>query len=157
MPWSVAYRHDPMETLTTRGRAARLAATALGLAVLVAGTVWGTDDHFPFGPFRMYSTSNPPSAPAPDTRVEGVDVTGAVVGLGEQATGIRRAEIEGQQSRYAADPALLAEVADAYAERNPDAARLVEVRIVIRWHGIRDGRPTGRWTDETVVSWQASR
>ncbi|MER6755658.1 hypothetical protein AB0J85_03470 [Micromonospora echinofusca] len=146
-----------METLTTRGRAARLAATALGLAVLLAGTVWGTDDHFPFGPFRMYSTSNPPNSPAPDTRVEGVDSSGAVVDLGESATGIRRAEIEGQQSRYAADPARLAEVADAYAERHPDAAELVEVRIVVRWHGIRDGRPTGRWTDETVVAWRADR
>ncbi|WP_091098344.1 hypothetical protein [Micromonospora citrea] len=146
-----------METLTRRGRAVRLAATALGLAVLLAGTVWGTDDHFPFGPFRMYSTSNPPSHPAPDTRVEGVDSTGAVVDLGESATGIRRAEIEGQQDRYAADPELLTEVADAYAERHPGAAALVEVRIVIRWHGIRDGRPTGRWTDETVVSWKAHR
>ncbi|PZF97181.1 hypothetical protein [Micromonospora deserti] len=146
-----------METLTTRGRAARVVATALGLALLLAGTVWGTDDHFPFGPFRMYSTSNPPNSPAPDTRVEGVDSTGAVIDLGQDATGIRRAEIEGQQDRYSAEPALLAEVADAYAERHPGAPALVEVRIVVRWHGIRDGRPTGRWTDETVVRWEASR
>ncbi|MEV1329137.1 hypothetical protein AB0J20_06130 [Micromonospora costi] len=146
-----------METLTNRGRAARLAATVLGLAVLLAGTLWGTDDDFPFGPFRMYATSNPPDAPAPDTRVEGVDRTGAVVSLGQEATGIRRAEIEGQQSRYAAEPERLAEVADAYAERHPDAPGLVEVRIVIRWFGITDGRPTGRYTDETVVRWQVPR
>ncbi|MER7888448.1 hypothetical protein ABTX15_01315 [Micromonospora sp. NPDC094482] len=146
-----------METLTTRGRVARLGVTALGLAVLLAGTVWGSDDDFPFGPFRMYATSNPPNAPAPDTRVEGVDATGAVVSLGQDATGIRRAEIEGQQGRYAAEPALLAEVADAYAERHPAAPELVEVRIVIRWFGIEGGRPTGRHTDETVVRWQAPR
>ncbi|EEP73157.1 hypothetical protein MCAG_03484 [Micromonospora sp. ATCC 39149] len=144
-----------METLTRRGRGARLGATALGLAVLLAGTAWGTDDDFPFGPFRMYSTSDPPDAPAPDTRIEGVDRTGAVVDLGQDATGIRRAEIEGQQSRYVEDPARLRQVADAYAERHPDAAALVEVRIVIRWYGIETGRPTGRWTDETVVSWRA--
>ncbi|MER5702347.1 hypothetical protein ABT023_10405 [Micromonospora sp. NPDC002296] len=146
-----------METLTRRGRAVRLGATALGLAVLLAGTAWGSDDHFPFGPFRMYSTSDPPDAPAPDTRVEGVDRTGAVVDLGQDATGIRRAEIEGQQSRYVAEPDRLRQVADAYAERHPGAAGLVEVRIVIRWYGIEDGRPTGRWADETVVSWQAER
>ncbi|SCF04276.1 hypothetical protein GA0070558_12270 [Micromonospora haikouensis] len=144
-----------METMTRRGRGARLAATALGLVVLLAGTVWGSDDDFPFGPFRMYSTSDPPDAAAPDTRVEGVDRTGAVVDLGQDATGIRRAEIEGQQSRYVEDPARLRRVADAYAERHPDAAALVEVRIVIRWYGIADARPTGRWTDETVVSWRA--
>ncbi|RKN43563.1 hypothetical protein [Micromonospora endolithica] len=146
-----------MDTLTTRGRAVRLAVTALGVALLLAGTVRGTDDHFPFGPFRMYSTSNPPDSPAPDTRVEGVDTTGAVVDLGEGATGIRRAEIEGQQDRYTADPTLLTEVADAYAERHADAADLVEVRIVVRWHGIHAGRPTGRWTDETVVAWRVAR
>ena len=146
-----------MENLTARGRATRLAATALGLALLLVGTLWGSDDDFPFGPFRMYATSNPPNAPAPDTRVEGVDSTGAVIGLDEDATGIRRAEIEGQQGRYAADPALLAEVADAYAERHPAAPALVEVRIVVRWQGIRAGRPTGRHTDETVVRWQAPR
>ncbi|WP_229402762.1 hypothetical protein [Micromonospora okii] len=144
-----------METLTPQGRAVRLFATALGLAVLLAGTAWGTDDDFPFGPFRMYSTSDPANAAAPDTRIEGVDRTGAVVDLGEDATGLRRAEIEGQQSRYVAEPARLRQVADAYAERHPDAAGLVEVRIVIRWYGIEAGRPTGRWADETVVAWRA--
>ena len=146
-----------METLTPRGRAVRLGATALGLALLLAGTLWGIDDHFPFGPFRMYSTSEPPNAPAPDTRVEGVDRTGAVIALGQDATGIRRAEIEGQQDRYATDPTLLRQVADAYAERHPGAPELVEVRIVIRWYGIHQGRPTGRWTDETTVRWQEAR
>ncbi|WP_328423223.1 hypothetical protein OG470_10680 [Micromonospora sp. NBC_00389] len=146
-----------MENLTTRGRVTRLGATALGAVLLLVGTLWGSDDDFPFGPFRMYSTSNPPNAPAPDTRVEGVSSTGAVIDLGQEATGIRRAEIEGQQNRYAAEPALLAEVADAYAERHPDATTLVEVRIVIRWHGIRAGRPTGKHTDETIVRWQAPR
>ncbi|MFG2053770.1 hypothetical protein ACGFI9_07025 [Micromonospora sp. NPDC048930] len=145
-----------METLTTRGRAIRLGATVLGLALLLAGTVRGTDDDFPFGPFRMYSTSDPPDAPAPDTRVEGVDRTGAVVPLDQDATGIRRAEIEGQQSRYVADPGRLRQVADAYAERHPAAPALVEVRIVIRWYDIQGGRPTGRWTDRTVVAWQAT-
>ena len=62
-----------MENLTTRGRVTRLGATALGLVLLLAGTIWGSDDDFPFGPFRMYSTSSPPNAPAPDTRVEGVE------------------------------------------------------------------------------------
>ncbi|SCG40812.1 hypothetical protein [Micromonospora halophytica] len=146
-----------MDTLTTHGRLARLGATALGLALLLAGTVRGVDDHFPFGPFRMYSTSVPADAAAPDTRVEGVDRAGTVVALGQEATGIRRAEIEGQQGRYAADPSRLRQVVEAYAERHPDAPELVEVRIVVRWYGIRQGRPTGTWTDETAVRWQASR
>lgn len=144
-----------MDTLTARGRAARALATLVGAALLLAGTVRGSDDHFPFGPFSMYAGVNGPDEPAPDTRVEGVDERGAVVALTEGNTGIRRAEIEGQQDRYRAQPALLAEVADAYARHNPQAHRLVEVRIVIRWHGISDSRPTGEHTDETVVRWRA--
>lgn len=145
-----------METMTARGRAVRLGATLLGMALLLLGTVHGTDDDFPFGPFRMYSTSDPPDAPAPDTRVEGVDESGVVVPLGQDATGIRRAEIEGQQDRYAADPSLLRTVAEAYAERHPGAPALVEVRIVVRLHDIRGGRPTGRWTDRTAVRWDTA-
>ncbi|BCJ58733.1 hypothetical protein Jiend_21550 [Micromonospora endophytica] len=150
------YLLHAMDTLTSRGRAVRVGVTGLALAVLLAGTIWGEDDHFPFGPFRMYSTSDPPDADARDTRVEGVDRTGALVDLGERATGIRRAEIEGQQARYTADPSLLSEVAEAYTRRHPDAPELTEVRIVVRWHDITDRRPTGRWSDETVVRWQVT-
>jgi hypothetical protein len=103
----------------------------------------------------MYAGVNPPNEPAPDTRVEAIDATGAVVALTERNTGIRRAEIEGQQDRYASDPSRLREVADAYADRNPSAPGLVEVRIVIRYWGIEDSRPTGAYTDETVVRWRA--
>jgi hypothetical protein len=145
-----------MDTLTTRGRAIRMLVTLLGGVLLLAGTLWGSDDHFPFGPFRMYAHANPPNDLVPVTRLEGVDATGAVVALTEGNTGIRRAEIEGQQERYATDPALLREVADAYANRNSAAPELVEIRVVIRWYVVRDSRPTGRYSDETVVRWRAS-
>jgi len=145
-----------MDTLTTRGRAIRVLLTLLGGALLLAGTLWGSDDHFPFGPFRMYAAVNPPNGLVPVTRVEGVDSTGAVVALTEGNTGIRRAEIEAQQERYTTDPALLREVAEAYANRNPAAPELVEVRIVIRSYVIRDSRPTGSYSEETVVRWRAS-
>jgi hypothetical protein len=145
-----------MDTLTTRGRALRALVTLLGAALLLAGTLWWQDDHFPFGPFRMYAGVTPPNEPAPDTRVEGVDTTGRVVVLTERNSGIRRAELEGQQGRYEAEPALLREIGTAYAGRNPGAPALVEVRIVIRWYGIERGRPTGRYRDETVARWRAS-
>src|SRR5262245_61792748 len=127
-----------MDTLSATSRTVRVLATLVGALLLLAGTVWGTDDNFPFGPFSMYAGINRPDDDAPDTRVEGVDTTGAVVDLGERATGIRRAEIEGQEQRYRSQPELLAKVADAYADRHPDVPALVEVRIVIRWHGIED-------------------
>ncbi|GAA0797567.1 hypothetical protein [Spirilliplanes yamanashiensis] len=145
-----------MSDLTTAGRRGRLAATAVAGVLLLAGTLFGQDDHFPFGPFRMYSTAPGPDDDAPDTRVEGVDATGRTIVLTETNSGIRRAEIEGQQRAYVADPARLRQVAAAYAEHNPGAPALTEVRIVIRWQGVEDSRPTGTSRDEVVVRWAPS-
>jgi hypothetical protein len=142
-----------MTELTTTGRRVRAVATIAGLLLLLAGTFWGQDDDFPFGPFRMYSTAPDPNGAAKDTRVEGVDATGAVVTINEANSGIRRAEIEGQQSAYEADPSRLVRVAEAYAEHTPGAPELREVRIVIRWHLVEDSRPTGTYTDEVVADW----
>ncbi|MBV1849228.1 hypothetical protein KUA19_03700 [Catellatospora sp. NEAU-YM18] len=143
-----------METMTTAQRATRVLATVLAGLALLGGTLWGSDDHFPFGPFRMYAGVNPPNEPAPDPRLEGTDAHGATVALGERETGMRRAEIEGQQDLFVADPGRLREVVEAYRRRNPDAAPLVEVRYVMRWHEIRTSRPTGQWRDEVLARWQ---
>ncbi|GGL18398.1 hypothetical protein [Mangrovihabitans endophyticus] len=144
-----------METLTSRGRAVRLAVAAAGLGLLLAGTLWGQDDDFPFGPFRMYATAPDPDADAGDTRVEATDATGRTVVLNEANSGIRRAEIEGQMGAYLTAPSRLRQVAMAYASRNPSAAPLTEVRIVTRWVEIEDSRPTGASHDETIVTWAA--
>jgi hypothetical protein len=121
--------------------------------LLLAGTLWGTDDDFPFGPFRMYSTAPDPNGDAKDTRVEGVDTSGRTVAITEGNSGIRRAEIEGQQQAYVADPARLSQVADAYADHSPGATPLRTVKIVIRWHGIEHARPTGTYRDEVIAEW----
>ena len=144
-----------MDTLSRRGRAARVAVTAIGAAVLLAGTLWGQDDDFPFGPFRMYATAPDPNADAPDTRVEGVDTTGRTVVLTEWNSGIRRAEIEGEQQSYVNHPERLRQVAIAYAAHTPGAAPLKTVRIVIRWVGIENARPTGASRDQVVAQWTA--
>ena len=73
----------------------RLGVTALAALLLLGGTIWGSDDLFPFGPFRMYAGVNPPNEPAPDPRIEGTTVDGTVIQLGEKETGLRRAEVEG--------------------------------------------------------------
>ncbi|MFI5931600.1 hypothetical protein [Actinoplanes sp. NPDC051494] len=146
-----------MDMLSTRGRTARVAVTALGALLLLLGTFWGQDDDFPFGPFRMYSTAPDPNADAPDTRVEGEDTTGRTVVLTEANSGIRRAEFEGQQQQYVDDPGRLQQVAVAYSEKSPSAPPLTTVRIVIRWEGIEHARPTGESHDEIVAAWTVTR
>jgi hypothetical protein len=130
-----------------------VAATLTGGALLLAGTIAGTDDDFPFGPFRVYATADKLDVPVADTRLEAVDTAGHRRTLTQHDTGIRRAEIEGQLDRLAAQPARLSTVARAYAQRNPGAAQLAAITVVVRWHEVRDGRSTGRYHDETRVVW----
>ena len=143
-----------MVRISGTGLVVRAVATVLGMCLLLAGTMWGTDDHFPFGPFRMFAGVNGTDEDAPDLRVEGTDVAGRTVLLDQRATGIRRAEVEENRDRYVGEPAGLSVIADAYRRLHPDAARLTEVRIVVRWHEIRASRPTGRYRDETVALWR---
>ncbi|HLU43620.1 MAG TPA: hypothetical protein VKZ67_01145 [Natronosporangium sp.] len=140
--------------LSRRGQGWRLVATLLATALLLAGTVWGEDDHFPFGPFKMYAGAADPDTPTEDTRVEAVDTTGAVLLLTPANTGIRRAEFEGQLDRIRQHPELLAAVNEAYQRRNPQAPPLTEIRVVIRWHEVRDFQVTGEWEDEVVATWR---
>jgi hypothetical protein len=142
-----------MNEMTARGRLTRVAATVICGVLLLGGTLFGSDDDFPFGPFRMYSTGPDPNGDAKDTRVEGTDIQGRTVQLTEGNSGIRRAEIEGQEAAYVATPSRLSEVADAYAEHSPSATPLKSVRIVVRWVGIKHARPTGTSRDEVIASW----
>ena len=137
--------------LSQAGRRSRLAAVGLILALLLTGTVWGDDDAFPFGPFRMYSTRNDPNTPVISTRAVGVTAAGEEVRLSGGQVGLRRAEFEGQIDRLREHPELLGLLADAFADANPDAPELVTVQMVHRKYELADGKPTGDHTDTVVV------
>ena len=141
------------EALSPRGRTARIVITLVGVAVLLAGTLFGSDDHFPFGPFRMFSTTNPWSEPISIARAEVVDVDGRTIVLTEANSGVRRAEVEGQLDRFRREPAALAGLADAYRAHNPSAPKVARVAVVIRHHEISRSGPTGHYTDEVVAEW----
>jgi len=123
------------------------------LALVLAGTVWGDDDAFPFGPFRMYSTRADPDAPVISTRVVGVTAAGEEVRLSGGQVGLRRAEFEGQLPRITEYPELLGLLADSYADKNPDAEDLVEVQVVQRRFALSSGQQTGAFADHVVVEY----
>lgn len=139
--------------LTPAGRLARLAATLVVLALVLAGTLWGDDDTFPFGPFRMYSTRADPNAPVISTRTVGVTGTGEEVRLSGGEVGLRRAEFEGQLDRIQARPELLGLLADSFAEQHPDAPDLVAVQVVQRRFELSAGRQTGEYSDRVLVEY----
>jgi hypothetical protein len=143
-----------MDTLTVRGRVARIAVTLAVTALMLAGSIWGSDDHFPFGPQLQFANADNPNEPVAVLRVEAVDVTGQRFELNERNAGIRRAEIEDQVNRFEAEPALLTAVGDAYAARQPRAPQLAEIDLIERRHELRDGTATGRYTDVTLAAWR---
>ena len=138
--------------LSRTSRLVRLAATAIVLALMLGGTVWGDDSEFPFGPFRMYSTRADPGQPVISTRVVGLTAAGAEIRLSGGEVGLRRAEFEGQVDRMRAEPSLLVSLAEVYAERHPDAEELVEVQVIHRRFELDEGRRTGEYTDAVVVA-----
>jgi hypothetical protein len=146
---------DPGEpgvlTLSPTGRRVRLAATAVVLALLLGGTLWGNDSDFPFGPFRMYSTRADPDRPVVSTSVVGMTADGDQIRLSGGEVGLRRAEFEGQLPRLLEEPQLLGLLAESYADRHPDAEPLVAVRVVQRRHGLDDGRRTGEVTERVLL------
>ena len=146
---------DGAEALRLRpaARRARLVAAFAVLAVVLAGTVWGDDDSFPFGPFRMYSTRADPDAPVVSTRVVGLTAEGAEVRLSGGQVGLRRAEFEGQLDRIETHPELLGLLADSYAAKHPGAEELLEVQVVQRHFELSAGQRTGAFDDRVVVEY----
>ena len=133
--------------MSSGGRAARVAATVVALTLLLAGTAWGEDDHFPFGPFKMYARSTRPDGRVAAPVLVAVDRRGRARDLRPVEVGLRPAELEGQLPRFKAEPALLAPLAP------PDA---VELRLVSRGRRLRDGRPSGPVADAVVAIWRRS-
>ena len=130
------------------------AGTSLVVAALVlAGTVVGQDDDFPFGPFRMYSTRDDPDGQVVSTRVEAVDTGGTLRVADERSTGLKRAEVEGQVDRFVADPALLGALSRAHDRLRPQEPAFAEVRVVEVAYRLRDSRPTGQRSERVVVRW----
>jgi hypothetical protein len=141
------------EQLSGAGKAVRLGVTVAVGGLLLAGTVVGQDDAFPFGPFRMYATTDSLDAPVKSTRMEAVDTAGRRFALRGETVGLRRAEIEGQLGRFRDDPQRLGAVATAYRNRHPDGPGLARIEIITRHLALDGGRPTGEHHDTVDVAW----
>ncbi len=141
--------------LSTSGRRIRMLAITAVIAMLVAGTLWGQDDHFPFGPFRMYSVRNKLDGRIKGTLMEVVDAGGRVstVEIRADEFGLRRAEVEGQIERFERDPGLLRHVARAYERFHP-GEQIVALRLYYEITRLSNGRPMGMPTRTLVAEWQ---
>ena len=139
--------------LSRRGRRTRLLATAVLFGALVAGSAWGDDVHFPFGPFRMYASTEALDGATSWYVLVGVGPDGVRREIPTGEVGLRRAELEGRVAALAAEPALLGGLVELYADR-PPSEPLTSLEIVRRTQPMEGGVPQGEAVDEVVVAWQ---
>lgn len=117
--------------------------TAVALSLLLAGTAWGEDDHFPVGPFRMFSRSTKPSGIVTTGELWVTTADGERFHVVAEGLGLRRAELEGQIARLEADPALLGAIGSAWHRAHPEAPDVTEVSYVERVRDLEDRRVVG--------------
>lgn len=138
--------------MSRRGRGLRVLATGALLTSLLIGTAFGDDDHFPFGPMRMYSTRNDPNATISVVELHAVTVTGERIDLPMMDLGLRRSEVDGLINHFEDDSLLARYLAEAYEDFDQEPP-LRELRVVRGFYQLEEGRP-GRYWEETLGTWE---
>ena len=137
--------------LSETGRRLRLAELSVVAALVLLGTAFGTDDAFPFGPFRMYATADSPNAPVLAVTLEALTADGRVHQVDERDIGLRRAEYEGQLARVTPD--VLRQLAVVHARRRPHDPAWTRLQVVRTAVALHDGEPGAR-TRAVLATWR---
>lgn len=145
--------------LSRPGRVWRLGLVLVLVLLFLLGTAVGDDPWWPFGPWRMFSTSTAPTGAVVSTliEVESADRPGEWVPrpIDPWTVGLNRAEVEGRLDEIRAEPAMLGTLAASHARLRPREPRWTAVRVVFERHHILDGKPTGEVSRVLVASWRA--
>jgi hypothetical protein len=130
------------------------------LAALVTmfgiGSVVGDDHWWPFGPWRMFSTSTPPTGAVVWMSIESREAGSTEfvpAPLTPWTVGLNRAEVEGQIPEILADPSRLGMLAHARSRLRPDLPEWTAVRLVRNEAVIVDRDPTGEVRARVVARW----
>ena len=138
--------------MSSYGRRLRALATGALVVALLVGTAVGDDDHFPFGPMRMYSTRNDPNGTISVVVLRAVTVTGERIDLPMMDLGLRRSEVDGLINHFEDDSLLARYLALSY-ENFDQEPPLRKLRVVRGFYQLEDGRP-GRYWEETLGTWE---
>lgn len=124
--------------------------------LFLAGSFYGNDPAWPFGPWRMFSTSQ---APTGNVIAMSIQVETSTNGPWVDApiypwtTGLNRAEVEGRIQDILAHPSMLSTLAVSHSRLKPHDARWVGVRVVRVDTVIVDRQPTGQVLRKVLASW----
>ena len=148
-----------MQRLGLTGRTWRAVALLAFAVLFCAGSLVGDDDWWPFGPWRMFSTSQAATGSVWSTEIEvqTADARGQWVPapLTPENVGLNRAEIEGRIPQIQADPSRLGTLARSHAALRPSSAQWTALRVVRRLIVVVDRKPTGEVRTEVLAHWEA--
>jgi hypothetical protein len=149
---------DPSSTLRLRapGRYLRTAVLAALTLAFVLGSVVGQDSWWPFSPWRMFSTSTPPSGTIVSLAVQvrtADEPEWHDTALTPASIGLNRAEVEGRSGVIQAHPAMLGTLAASHARLRPHDAPWTAARLVRRQTVLHDRRPTGEVITTQIATW----
>ncbi|MGC4942031.1 hypothetical protein [Kribbella sp. DT2] len=138
------------------GKTVRVVVAAVGIVLLVNGSVRMSDDMWPFGPMSQYAMTVPDDASITYTRIQAQTDAGTSVDvpLNIEGAGVARAEIEARTGEIVKDPALLQQVADGWARKHPDKPKYVKLELIQDTTQLVEGRVDGPPKSETVATWQ---
>ncbi|CCH77327.1 conserved exported hypothetical protein [Nostocoides japonicum T1-X7] len=148
-----------MVRLSPVAKAWRIGVALLFTALFVAGSLVGNDPWWPFGPWRMFATSQATTGSVWSTGIEirtDADPTWHPAPLTPENTGLNRAEIEGRIPQIVADPAMLGTLAHSHGRLRPDTPAWTGVRVVRHEIGVKDGHVTGRDDAQVLAVWEAT-
>lgn len=133
----------------------RVTATAGALAALLYGTIWGRDDHFPFGPLVQYAFYTDPNGAIDSVYLEADTTAGTRihVRLTSEGVGIPRGEIEGQLGRIIADPSILQSIAVAQRNNHPEEPQFTKLYLMRDRIKLTDRVPADTPVTETIAEW----
>lgn len=128
--------------MSALGRGWRSAVALVVGVLVIAGTLFGSDDWFPFAPMRQYAYAVDPNGGVSTHFVEGIGVDGGPVQITHDAIDMRPAELEGILRPVETRTERLSEVLATFRSRRPDAPPTVGIRYVRRRVQLVDRRPS---------------
>lgn len=134
-------------------RGVQVAFPVVIAVLLLLGSFFGEDHHFPFGPLRMYSTKQ-----ELDARIRVLELWGSRgedgwVRLNALEFGMRRADLEGQLGKLAQEPsAVLARLATSYERVNGSPLPYDALQFRNKIYQLEDGEPHSE-SSQVIDTW----
>lgn len=131
----------------------RVVAAAVGVLLVAHGSLLGDDKEWPFAPMSQFAFAVSPQGDIRSNYIEADTTSGTTVRvpLDADGVGLGRAEVEGQLSRFVADPALLGSIAQAAAALHPHWPRYVRLRLLQQVTLLKDGRITSSFVRQLAA------